>query len=68
MQQLLLYFVSFTGQTLRPQTPAREARVSRLLQGVRQQVPLHPARQRETQGPHQGLLGTMQDLSNLLPR
>ena len=62
---LILNF-NFSGQALRSQAPAREARVSRLLQGVRQQVQVHPPREREAQGPHQGLLGTMQDLSHLL--
>ena len=42
------------GQTLRSQTPSREACLSRLLQGVRQQVQIHLARQREAQGHDQG--------------
>ena len=56
------------GQTLRSQTPSREACLSRLLQGVRQQVQIHLARQREAQGHDQGCVGAMQDLSNLLSR
>ena len=53
---------------MRPQTPSREARVSRLLQGVRQQVPIHPARQREAQGHDQGRVGAMQNMPYLLSR
>ena len=53
---------------MRPQTPSREARVSRLLQGVRQQVPIHPARQRKAQGHDQGRVGAMQNMPYLLSR
>ena len=42
--------------------------MSRLLQGVCQQVPIHPARQRKAQGHDQGRVGAMQNMPYLLSR
>ncbi len=53
---------------MRPKTPPREACLSRLLQGVRQQVQIHPARKREAQRHDQGRVGAMQNMPYLLSR